>query len=464
MERSFRVVAGILFVATLFSCNFSKIEDFQLGKDFVYSTSGVVMIDTMKMVSSTVHLDSIVTSKTSRLLVGGNQNSFTGSTTCSPYFQIHSGAFNSTFPTDLVYDSLVVKFNYDGYYIGDTTKLISFSVRPLLPKKGYNSNGTLYNISAFKVNTDGSLYNSSAFDLSSSSLGEITLLPHPKSKKDYFFRLSDEFGQTIFNNILNKNDSMSNSAHFQVFLPGVAMVSAVNQNQSAVGITQNSISMRVYYHEKINPVEVINPTYFNFPVDGSGVWFNQILYNSQGSLLGTISQNSNPLLSSTELPNSSSAGETMIQAGSGVYTKIRIPGAQYLKGYAKNVVLINAKIQLTPQLTSYSLDNPLPDTLAVYIIDRRNVISAQYTSSLGSNIYATKVVPSAYDQPPYYVLDVTQFFTSELSSATTSGNSLMLGSLGNKTGKTLNYFSFSGNSLNNSLFKMNVFCYIDKSN
>ena len=219
MERSFRVIAVFLFTATLFSCNFSKIEDFQLGKDFVNSTSGVVMIDTMRMVTSTVHLDSIVTTRPARLLVGGYLNNFTGRATCSPYFQISNGSITSALATDLVYDSLVMKYNYDGYYIGDTTKLVSLSVKKLVYKQGYNSNGTLYNISPFKVDADGSLYNTSTFKLDDISLGDIKIYPHPATKKDFYFRLSDNFGLTIFNNIINRNDSMQNLSKFQVFLP-----------------------------------------------------------------------------------------------------------------------------------------------------------------------------------------------------------------------------------------------------
>ena len=464
MDRSFRVVAGFLFMATLFSCNFSKVEDFTLGKDFVSSNSGVVMIDTMRMVASTVHLDSIVSSKVTRLLIGANSNPFTGKITCTPYFQFNNGAFAATLPTDLVYDSLVIKYNYDGYYLGDTTKVISFSTRQLAAKQGYNSNGTLYNISPFKLDADGHLYNTSTFSLSDKVLGDIRFVPHPRMKKDFYFRLSDDFGHTLFNNILNKNDSMTNRSNFQVFLPGVAFVSAVDQNQSAVGISQQSLSLRVYYHEKINPSDSSNPTYFNFAVDGTGIWYNQMLYNSQGSMLGSISVNNNPNIANTELASVNTNNQTVVQGGSGVYTKIRIPGSQLLKGYAKKLVLISAKLQLTPQADSYSVNNPLPDTLAVYVVDRRNVISSQYSSSLGSNIFALKVIPTTYDELPYYVLDVTQFFTNEFSSSTITGNSLMIGTLGNKTAQNINYLSFAGNTLNKSLFKMQIFCYVDKSN
>lgn len=259
---------------------------------------------------------------------------------------------------------------------------------------------------------------------------------------------------------------MENAFKFQVFQPGIAFMTVENQNQTIVGISHSSLSLRVYYHKKIKPVDETALTYFTFPVDAAGIWYNQILYKSQGSMLGTISENniSNLNLSSNELPSINTNNQTVVQGGSGVYTKIRIPGSQLLKGYGKNMVLINAKMQLTPQKDSYTINNPLPDSLAVYVVDRRNVISSQYTSSLGSNIFAIKVIPSEFDQLPYYLLDLTQFFTSELSSATTTGNSLMLGTLGRIAGQSINYFSFSGNPLDKNLFKMNVFCYFDKSN
>ncbi len=464
MERSFRVVAVFLFAASLFSCNFSKVEDFTLGKDFVKSTSGVIMIDTMSITASTVHLDSIVTTRLPRLLIGGEKNSSTGKVTASPYFQFGNGSFQNDFPTNLVYDSIVVKYNYDGYSMGDTTKLISFSVRLLDYKQGFNTNGTLYNISAFTPNSDGHLYNSSTFKLKAGSLADPKIYPHPRSRKDFFIHLSDVYGKQLFDKILAKNDSVESSLYFPVFMPGVAFVSAPDANTTSVGIAQSSLSLRVYYHQLINPTEVVNKTYFNFPVNTGGMWFNQILYDSQGSLLTNFSQSKNSLTGNAELASANTSNQTLVQAGSGIYTKLRIPGIQQFRGYAKNLILLNAKIQLIPSPGSYSITNPLPDSLAVYVVDRRNVISSQLTNSLGSNIFALKYIPAAFDEPPYYVLDVTSFFESESAAQKTTGNGLMIGMLSNKVGQTLNHFSFFGNSNNRSLFKMNIYCYVDKSN
>jgi len=471
MERSFRAIAGFLFAAFLFSCNLNNVQDFRMGSNFVNSTSGVVLIDTMQMVSSTVHLDSIVTSKLSRLLVGGYQNSLTGNVTSSAYFQVGNSSFPTVLPTDMVFDSLVVRYLYDGYYMGDTTRLIKFNVKRLDPRTGTNSNGTAFNTAAFRTDLDGNLYSCDTFKLASENLGQIQLYPHPTYKRECFFRLSDDYGKMLFNNVINRNDTLSNPSYFRLFLPGLAFVSPVNQNQSAIGISQKSISMRLYYHEMINTAEPKVPTYFNFPVNTSGIWYNHISYNSTGSLLGTISQPSNPLLSSNEVPSTSTFNQAMVQGGSGIYTKIRIPGSGLLKGYAKNLILISAQIQLTPLLGTYTTtnvrypslsNNPLPDTLAVYVVDRRNVIARQYSSSVGSNIFARKVIPIAFNQQPYYLLDATSFFASEMASTTITGYSLMIGTVGAKAGMVLNPFAFAPFDSSGHMFKLSVFCYIDK--
>jgi len=77
MERCFRFIVGLVLMTTLFSCNLSQIEEFEIGEGFVDSNAGVVLIDTMEVLTSTVCLDSIVTSGLNSLLVGGYKNSFT---------------------------------------------------------------------------------------------------------------------------------------------------------------------------------------------------------------------------------------------------------------------------------------------------------------------------------------------------------------------------------------------------
>lgn len=441
MERYFRFIAGIFLVAALLSCNLSNIEEFQLGANFVDSNAGVVLIDTMLINTSTVRFDSIATSGVSSLLVGGYKNNFTGSVTSNPNFEFSSGTF-TLIDKDLVYDSLVVRMNYNGYFIGDTTKLMTINVKRLTKE--------------LKANTDGYLYNTSSFKEADNSLGQVQFYPQPHSKSNLYFHLNDQLGKVLFKYIVNKNDTVSNATYFQELFKGMAYVSDENQNQAAVGFAHDSISLRVYYHEVIKEVDSKVKTFFTFPVDGSGIWYNQITHDPSGSLLATIGQSKNIL------PSTQTSDLAMVQAGSGIYTKINIPGVSYIKGYGKNVAFISSRIQITPLKGSYSATNPLPDSLSVYIADPKNRILSQLAYSTG-NVYANKIVPSNLDQLPYYEVDITPFFTTVLANTGINKNSLLIGTVASQTSKTINPVIFSGTDSKNQIVKMHVYCYIDKS-
>ncbi len=440
MERCSRFIVGLFLIAFLYSCDLSNVEEFQLGQNFVSSSAGVVLIDTMKIVTSTVRFDSIITSGVSSLLVGGYRNSYTGTVTAIPHFNITSGTFTID-DTDLVYDSLVVKTNYNGYFVGDTTKLLSFSVKRVTEK--------------MKLNDNGYLYNTSSFQLADESLGDIQFYPQPNTKSSLYLRISDDLGKQLFNKIINKDDTVSQAAYFSEYLRGLALFSNQNQNQAAIGLMgSDSTCLRVYYHELVNETDSKVKTYFKFPFSTSGIWYNKIMHNTVGSLLETIGN------SKYALPSSSTSDMTMVQSGVGIYTKIRIPGANYLKGYGKNVAFIGSTIQITPLKDSYSDLNPLPDSLSVYIADGLNRITSQLSSTTGY-IYANKVIPAAYDKLPYYEINITPFITSELAAGVTE-NSLLIGGVASKAGTTINPFVFAGTDSKKSIVKMSVYCYIDK--
>jgi hypothetical protein len=427
-------------MATLFACNLSRIEDFEQGQNFVDSNSGVVLIDTMKIVASTVRLDSIVTSKLSRLLVGGYSGVYTGTVTANPHFQINSSSFSLT-ETDLVYDSLVLCMNYDGYFIGDTTKLMTLNVKQITED--------------LILNTDGYLYNNSSFQLDDKTLAEVKFYPCPRSTDELYLHLSDTIGLDLFNKILADNDTILNSSYFLEYFKGMALVSQEGQNQAAVGFVHDSVSVKLYYHELVKSVDSKEKTYLKFPVTTSDVWFNQILHNTAGTLLGPIITKKN------ELQSSLTSDQTMIQGGTAVYTKIGIPGIDYLKGYGKNVAFIAANMQFTPVKGTYSDLNPLPDSLSVYIVDHKNMISSQFSNTAG-NIYATKVVPANIDQLPYYTIDVSQFFDTELADLTSSDHSLMIGTVASGVGQSINPVVLIATDAKKDNVKLNVFCYIDK--
>jgi len=111
--------------------------------------------------------------------------------------------------------------------------------------------------------------------------------------------------------------------------------------------------------------------------------------------------------------------------------------------------------------SSYSDLNPLPDSLSVYVADRLNRITAQLSNTSGY-VYANKIVPAAFDKLPYYEVDISSFFTSEMADGL-SDNSLLIGSVASKAGTTVNPVIFAGTNSAKEIVKMHVYCYIDKS-
>ena len=69
-------IPGLLLILFLYSCASSSIEDFVVGENFIKDQTGLVMIDTLTMQSSTIKYDSIISNSSGRFLVGSNYNIF----------------------------------------------------------------------------------------------------------------------------------------------------------------------------------------------------------------------------------------------------------------------------------------------------------------------------------------------------------------------------------------------------
>lgn len=104
-----------------------------------------------------------------------------------------------------------------------------------------------------------------------------------------------------------------------------------------------------------------------------------------------------------ELPVSGTEYKAVVQSGSGLYAKVRIPGIQHLTGIASKVAFISATLKLTPYEGSWDSNNPLPDSLGVFIADRKNNITKQLSRSDGSIwVYALATSNGEFDNQYYF--------------------------------------------------------------
>jgi hypothetical protein len=442
MKQYILQVLSLILLGLLSSCQFSDLEEFQMGEDFVDSNSGIVKIDTMDFYVSTVVIDSFSTSSSTRLLVGGWQNNYTGKINSTPYFQLTSGNF-SIDDDDLVYDSIVFVMNYDNYYRGDTTKLMTMDVLQITETMELNDNDYISNIAKFETDPQ--------------PLGRLVFYPQPYSGNEIMTRIDQQFGETLFDMILTENDTLTNATYFAEFFKGIAIVPESSPN-AMIGLSLDSTavspSLRIYYHEEVYESEINKKTYFTIPyMTTGGLHFNHFDKDFSGSYISGIEENDN------ELPSSETSEKTVIQAGTGIFTKIRIPGIPNIPGFAKRVAFISAQLSLIPLEGSYDKMNPLPDSLAVYVTDRKNNVTGQLANSTGSLIYATVMNNGQYDAAPYYQADLTDFFNSQITAETYTEQFLFVGPPSTLIGNSAQGVLFGRANKQVEPVELEVYCY-----
>src|SRR5579872_6100396 len=102
---------------------FSSCEDpntLSVSRAFSGNNIQTIYSDTFSVVTSTVQLDTFLTSSTGTVLLGNYQDPELGKVTASSYFQIISGTFIPDIRS--VYDSTLLIMEYNHTYSGDTTQ------------------------------------------------------------------------------------------------------------------------------------------------------------------------------------------------------------------------------------------------------------------------------------------------------------------------------------------------------
>ena len=210
-------------------------DKFIIGNDIVESQTNLKILDTFKVELSTVLLDSIATSGSGKLLVGGYKNDEYGSVGSKGFFELGYPVF-PTLTNLAVYDSAAFILNYSKYSYGDTTALMSIGIHQLTQK--------------ITVDESGYLYNWSTFPYLPEVLGSKSFYPRPNSSDSIVSISANEFGSTIYDLIKNKDDAISTSETFLNYLKGFVLTSESSNNNAILGFNadSNRLSLKIYYH------------------------------------------------------------------------------------------------------------------------------------------------------------------------------------------------------------------------
>lgn len=374
---------------------------------------GVVLVDTIKVAASTVLLDSIPTSGTGSILIGGYSDPKLGVLSAEGNIQVGIG--DAWDPADnAIYDSLVLIMNYSGYHYGDTSNAQTFVVRRITePFKTYNLPQFWVDEKQYSaLYRESSLYNSSAIRYDVSLLGSKTVRPRPNSTDSLKIRLDDELGQEWLNLAKNESATITELDKFLEYFKGfsIAMSSVPD---AVIGFAADGIIVRLYYREHDD--EKLVQKLHEFPFTTNLSYYTKILADRTGTTLETLNNHNDELLANE------TKDEVFIQAGTGVVAKVRFPYIRKMIDLDDLLIVNEAKLILEPVNDSYDETFSVPRSLTLFETDKSNIPLTQiYADYNVTEVQKASIsIDREFDKTSGYVFTITQYMQNLLS---TEGN------------------------------------------
>ncbi len=392
--------AGLVLLL-LVSCS-DEVNNYPVGSDFVENDLSVKIIDTFLVNAGTFKLDSLVTSGTSRILVGNVKDANFGHLKSQPYFQLNTSTFS--IDTDAVFDSIGLVLHYDKYHYGDTTQIQTYKVHRLLEY--------------FEPEEGSDFYNTSKLAYAEDPLGEVSFTPRPNKTTDSIYvPLAKAFGEALFNEI--KDGNINSADDFQQYLKGLTIVpDTVSSShvlgfgfQSSLELEANS-SLRLFYTQDIDDASEGNSKVLSMYITSASKQFNAIQADLEEAAINDFTDGET-IISSTD-----SNGLIFAQAGTGISARIEMPTLKDLNKLSEDGAALSAELTFSPLKNSYSSEKPLKDSLAVYVVDHKNRIVSQLTNIDSAASYAVlNQNDDEFNQNTYYSIDMSGFVETILTSS-----------------------------------------------
>ncbi len=380
------IMSSMLLLTT--AC--SDDTQFSVGSEFVESDTYVTRIDTFGVELSTVQMDSMVSSSLSTMLVGSISDSIFGTATCESYTQF--GLYSSTdIDKDEIYDSITCMLYHTGYSYGDTTQNFNVTIHRLTEEID-------------EYDDDDYFYNTTSFAYDPIPLGSIDYRPFPGRADSIEVRLDDSFGKALFNLIQDKDETVLDSDdHFVNYFNGLHISSTSTHAVLGFDTDLDRIAINLYSHDT---TDALTPNTTTFPANSSERTFNHIDVDKSSSYLNQLSGKDSAIHSSRL------NGYSFLQAGVGLFTKLRFPTLGESLLFERGVI-VKADLILYPSRLSYD-DESLPETLYMYETNRLNSFGDVLYASDGSVATPTLNVDREYNENTFYAFDVTTFVKAQL--------------------------------------------------
>ncbi|PKG43765.1 DUF4270 family protein [Psychroflexus sp. MES1-P1E] len=378
------IIIGLIIISSL-SCSKEENKDFtfQIGEDFVGTTTKAYFIDTLTVKATTFQFDSLVVSDANRLLIGAYNDPVFGKISSKSFVQLRNTVYD--IEVDAVYDSIALILIPDRYFYNDTIPIQQFKVFNVLDDIEPDEE-------------DYNYYNTANFNYDIVPIGIKDFYATPNKSDSLDIKINDDYGLTLFNKL--KDNDINNSDDFLDDYKGVLIAANNDTNTTVLGFSANSF-IRLYYTVDDNDDESEEKKIdFTFNLSNT---FNQISSDKTGTYFENI-VDQETLLPSTETDNS-----FFIQAGTGIVTRFDIPHLKTLNDISFQGVVVDAKLKFSLKEHMYSDNLYTRDSIQVYIIDNKsNVLTnLNYDDT-------TPIMSSIEDHNPefdtdVYVIDIKSF-------------------------------------------------------
>ncbi|MGV6831162.1 MAG: DUF4270 family protein [bacterium] len=395
----------LILLSTLINCseNRDDIPTLIVGNDFINSSTRVIEIDTFKIELSTIKFDSIVTTASNRLLVGQFFDTNFGQTNSAAYFELASQEFFINLDNNAELDSIGLILGYDNYYYNDTTLTTTMSIHRLNERIRPD---------------DISLFNTTITNFEEDPITSFSYSPEP-SQDSIYINLPDSFSLEFFDQIMD-GEIDDNPSLVQI-LPGFTLQPDGGPDSPVIGFSTSSdrTYLRIFY--KVPDELGEDQFFFDLQIDptSSDNYYNKITSNVSSLPVSSLLDQEEQLSSIDNNYNS------LIQSGVGFATKVEFPTIRTISEINGDGAVMNATLELIPNLDSFNENQKVMDSLVVNILDQNHFVTEQLNGRLG-DVFAFYLTENEEFNNYYYSADVTNFIVDKVNEAPITENSLVL--------------------------------------
>ena len=397
-------ITVMLLVVSCSSDNLNT-SDFLAGEAFTDSNLRVVLVDTLTVETSTMKFDSIVTSESTRILVGKYTDPVFGTIKTSSYMGMLPSSYS--IDSEAEYDSIALYLKLDSYYYNDTLQTNTIKVKRLSK--------------TLKPKEDDYIYNTDVAEYFEDDLAVFAYTPRPSASDTLEIRLVDELGTDLFTKFQEKE--ITSSDQFKDYFRGIALLPGDDDNGSVIGFSKTSGAsyMRIYFSTAEEDERVQD--YLDINLDASSdptPFFNQILAENPIAPLQTLTDKEINL-SSADADNLS-----FVQSGIGITTRVQIPYLKTLYDIKGQGTLLDAVLKIKPATGTFDDNLILRDTLSVFIVDQNNDLTSQLLIGDSSPVYGILNRDNEEFNNIYYEISLGSYLEELLTTDRDTEDALIL--------------------------------------